>query len=131
MLLRHVGWILGLSFVDGEQMIHMSYQQAGRSKAGRGPGIHWNPNGFLVIRNECMGTYMVYSVIYHKQYVHVIIFLWSSYSSSMSTSQRSVGSQVFYSSVEVDGDFEGHFRACRPIKKGEVLGVSYMNLGNR
>ena len=53
------------------------------------------------------------------------------YSSSMSTSQRSVGSQVVYSSVEVDGDFEGHFRACRPIKKGEVLGVSYMNLGNR
>ena len=48
----------------------------------------------------------------------------------MSTSQRSVGSQVVYSSVEVDGDFEGHFRACRPIKKGEVLGVSYMNLGN-
>eukprot|EP00435_Cladocopium_sp_Y103_P037501 s1116_g9.t3 len=35
---------------------------------------------------------------------------------------------VVYSSVEVDGDFEGHFRACRPIKKGEVLGVSYMKL---
>lgn len=35
---------------------------------------------------------------------------------------------VVYSSVELNGDFEGHFRACRPIKKGEVLGVSYMKL---
>ena len=60
------------------------------------------------------------------------MFLFCSYSSSMCTfpsQHRSVGSQVVYSSVEVDGDFEGHFRACRPIKKGEVLGVSYMNLG--
>ena len=35
---------------------------------------------------------------------------------------------VVYSSVETDGGFEGHFRACRPIKAGEVLGVSYMKL---
>ena len=46
---------------------------------------------------------------------------------------------VVYSSVEsADGDagvdgceegrFEGHFRACRPIKAGDVLGVSYMKL---
>ncbi|CAE7682448.1 unnamed protein product [Symbiodinium microadriaticum] len=35
---------------------------------------------------------------------------------------------VVYSSVEADGVFEGHFRACRPIKAGDVLGVSYMKL---
>ena len=35
---------------------------------------------------------------------------------------------VVYSSVEADGIFEGHFRACRPIKAGDVLGVSYMKL---
>eukprot|EP00434_Breviolum_minutum_P014412 symbB.v1.2.012708.t2/scaffold882.1/size155402/3 len=34
---------------------------------------------------------------------------------------------VVYSSVASDG-YEGHFRACRPIKAGEVLGVSYMKL---
>jgi len=34
---------------------------------------------------------------------------------------------VVYSSVEVaNGGFEGHFRACRDIRKGEVLGVTYM-----
>ncbi|CAK8991339.1 Potential protein lysine methyltransferase SET5 (SET domain-containing protein 5) [Durusdinium trenchii] len=36
---------------------------------------------------------------------------------------------VVYSSVRgLDGDFEGHFRACRPIKAGDILGVSYMKL---
>eukprot|EP00933_Yihiella_yeosuensis_P064822 TRINITY_DN68359_c0_g1_i1.p1 TRINITY_DN68359_c0_g1~~TRINITY_DN68359_c0_g1_i1.p1 ORF type:complete len:380 (-),score=91.79 TRINITY_DN68359_c0_g1_i1:734-1873(-) len=36
---------------------------------------------------------------------------------------------VVYSSVKAaDGEFEGHFRACRSIKAGEVLGVSYMKL---
>ena len=33
-----------------------------------------------------------------------------------------------YSSVQGPEDFEGHFRACRPITAGEVLGVSYMKL---
>lgn len=41
---------------------------------------------------------------------------------------RGIFNQVVYSSVASDG-YEGHFRACRPIKAGEVLGVSYMNLG--
>ncbi|CAJ1349178.1 unnamed protein product [Effrenium voratum] len=35
---------------------------------------------------------------------------------------------VVYSSVQGPEDFEGHFRACRPIAAGEVLGVSYMKL---
>ena len=35
---------------------------------------------------------------------------------------------VVYSSVETDGSFEGHFRACRSIKAGDVLGVCYMKL---
>lgn len=33
---------------------------------------------------------------------------------------------VTFHSVEVDGEFEGRYRAVRPIRKGDVLGSSYM-----
>merc|ERR1719331_2423886 len=39
---------------------------------------------------------------------------------------HSCRANVTFQSVSVGGDFEGRYRAVRPIRKGDVLGSSYM-----